>query len=196
MREVTFIIPTMGRATLPRAIESLEAQNVPDWRAIVAFDNRYAVNYTPSSPKVKVMTASEGGHAGLIRNFAIDHVDTDWIAFLDDDDWVETTYVQKLRGYSTSHPHLDIIVFTYKDVINGNVVPHKSTKKIQECKVGISFAIKTEFVRQKHIKFTPFAIEDFRFLDDCVKSGAKYFITHDLQYYVGGRGGWLRKQDE
>lgn len=191
MNEVTFIIPTMGRPTLERAIKSLEAQNVPDWKAIVAFDINYQINYTSVNPKIKIMSANVGGHAGLVRNYAMDFVDTDWIAFLDDDDWVEKTYVQKLRGYSNSNPSFDVVIFTYKDVTNGNIIPPRRTKEFESCKVGISFAVKTEFVRQRHIKFTSHAVEDFRFLDDCKNAGAKYFISNDIQYFVGGRGKWL-----
>lgn len=191
MNQVTFIIPTMGRASVKKAVESLEKQSLPNWKAIVAFDNNYEVNYNSTNDKVMVIKADKGGHAGLVRNFAFDYVTTDWIAFLDDDDWVAPTYVQKLRGYAISRPNLDLVIFTYKDVTNGNVIPHKNLKKIESCKVGISFAIKTEFVRQHHIKFTEYAVEDFRFLDDCEKAGANYFISHDLQYFVGGRGKWL-----
>lgn len=194
MNSVTFIIPTMGRSSLAKAVNSLEKQVLNNWKAIVVFDNRYEVNFTPTSDKVMVMQADKGGHAGTIRNYAMDYVATDWMAFLDDDDWVAPSYTQKLRGYLIARPELDLVIFTYKDVTNGNTIPHKNQKKIESCKVGISFAVKTEFVRLNKIKFTEFAVEDFRFLDECSRFGAKYFIPHDLQYYVGGRGKWLREE--
>lgn len=193
MNQCTFIIPTMGRQTLERAVSSLILQNVPNWKALIVFDGNYDVNYVATDDRIKIVKADVGGHAGLVRNYGINMVDTDWIAFLDDDDWLESTYMQKLRGYSDSHPEWDLVIFTYKDVVNNVTIPDKKLKKIEECKVGISFAVKTEFVNKNNIRFTPNAIEDFRFLDLCETNGAKYFISHDLQYYVGGRGGWLRK---
>lgn len=193
MDRVTFIIPTMGRSTLGRAVDSLKSQVSPNWNAIVAFDNRYDVNYTPDDDRVKVMKADNGGHAGLIRNFALDYVDTDWLAFLDDDDWVEDTYVRHLEMFSQNNPKVNLIIFTYKDVKNGNIIPPKRTRDFEACKVGISFAVSTSFVRDNNIRFTPYAVEDFRFLDECRKAGAKYLIPNEIQYYVGGRGEWLRK---
>jgi glycosyltransferase involved in cell wall biosynthesis len=193
MAFVTFVIPTMGRGTLARSLNSLVEQSDGDFKAIVSFDGRYEPDARVDDGRISYIKGTALGHAGLVRNSGIDLVDTEWTAFLDDDDWVEPSYVQRLRGYSLSHPHLDLIVFTYKDATNGNTVPNKKQNKIEECKVGISFAVKTAFINEHKIRFTPFAIEDFRFLDDCVKAGVKYWISHDLQYNVGGIGGWLRK---
>jgi glycosyltransferase involved in cell wall biosynthesis len=195
MAVVTFVIPTMGRDTLSRALMSLYDQSDMGWKAVVVYDNRFenTLESTEYAEQVRIVTASEGGHAGLVRNYGIDLVDTKWTAFLDDDDWVEPSYVQKLNGYSISHPQLDLIVFTYKDVTNGNTIPNKKQTKIEACQVGISFAVKTDFINEHKIRFTPFAIEDFRFLNECVQAGAKYWLSHDLLYNVGGIGGWVRK---
>ena len=195
MNEVTFIIPTLGRHTLERAVSSLKSQSLNSWKALIVFDNNYETNYEPLDPRVQVIKADVGGHAGLVRNYGIEKVETDWMAFLDDDDWVENTYVQKLKNYTARDPY-DIVIFTYKDVTNGNTVPHRKLKRIEACKVGISFAVRTEFVKNHNIRFTPYAVEDFRFLDECDRAGAKYIITHDLQYHVGGIGGWLRKDKQ
>lgn len=186
----------MGRETLIRAIDSVLNQSVNDCDAIVVFDDRYKEYAIPEAEKIKVVLSDNYGHAGILRNDGINLVQSEWTAFLDDDDWLEPSYVQKLRGYAVSHPQIDLFIFTYYDEINGNTVPDKRQTKIEECKVGISFAVKTDFINKHNIRFTPFAIEDFRFLDECVKAGAKYHITHDLQYRVGGRGGWLRKDNE
>lgn len=193
MDAVTFIIPTMGRTTLDKTIRSLKEQTNPNWFAIIAFDSNYSINYTPDDYRIQVYQANIGGHAGLIRNYAMDFVGTDWIAFLDDDDWLANTYVERLQSHSNSKPELDIVIFTYEDVTNGNTIPPRKTKDFESCKVGISFAVKTEFIRSHNIKFTPFAVEDFRFLDECRSAGAKYIVTNDIQYFVGGRGKWLMR---
>ena len=196
MSFVTFVIPTMGRKTLQRTIDSLNEQSDSDWHGLVVYDKRFEAYGIMSDGHISVALADVEGHAGLIRNYGISLVESSWTAFVDDDDWLAPSYVQRLKGYATSRPHLDLIVFTYYDEVNKNTVPNKNQKKIEECKVGISFAVKTQFINEHNIRFTPYALEDFRFLDDCVKAGAKYWISHDLQYYVGGRGGWIRKDEE
>ncbi len=113
------------------------------------------------------------------------------MAFLDDDDWVEPDYTSRLKFYVSRDPTLDIVIFSYKDITNNNIQPPPGLKDIRACNVGISFACKTEFILNNNIRFTPYAIEDFRFLEDCKGAGAKYILTHEIKYLVGGIGGWL-----
>lgn len=198
---VSFIIPSLGRTTLKKSIQSLLEQINTDWNAIILFDGidppqidglTPNINYL-NDKRFNVIVTEKIGHAGLVRNIGIDLVTSKFIAFLDDDDWVLNTYVERLQSYSNSRPELDIVIFTYKDVTNGNIIPPKKTKDFESCKVGISFAVKTEFIKNYSIKFTPNAIEDFRFLNECRNNGARYLITNDIQYMVGGRGGWLMR---
>lgn len=186
----TFVIPTMGRKTLHRAISSITEQTRADWKALVVFDGRYDINFSHPNPNIQVIKSDVNGHAGLIRNYGIELVDTEWTAFLDDDDWIDKRYMERLAHFSDSY---DVIIFTYKDKTNKNIQPPLGTKDFKECQVGISFAVRTEFLKSTGIRFTPYAVEDFRFLDECRSKGARYIVTNEIMYYVGGRGGWLRK---
>lgn len=188
MVECTFIIPTLGRGTLKRAVDSTKQEGA---NALVVFDTYYEVNYFPhNEPLTTVIKADVGGHAGLVRNYAMPLVTTEWLAFLDDDDWIEPTYMRRLSHYANDK---DIVIFSYKDVTNGNIQPPKGTKEFKECQVGISFAIRTSFVKDNGLEFTPYAVEDFRFLDSARNAGARYVVTNEILYLVGGRGGWVRK---
>ncbi len=187
---VTFIIPTLGRPTLKIAVESIINQPDWNWSAIVVWDG-ISPNYDSGNERVINLVVPKKGHAGLVRNEAFPYVETDWIAFLDDDDWIANTYMQTLKSYTNKDPNLDVIVFTYKDITNNNIQPPPHSIEIKECNVGISFAIRTSFVKNHNLKFTPFSVEDFRFLDDARRNGAKILITNNIQYYVGGRSGWL-----
>lgn len=195
----SFVIPTLGRNTLKRTLQSLLDLQDWNWRAIVVFDGIKPVELSGLNPNINylednhfiVIESPKLAHAGLLRNVGIEKVDTTWTAFVDDDDWLEPTYLNRLKYYSLNQD-LDIIVFSYYDAINRNLQPPPYLNSIKECNVGISFAIKTNFIREHNLQFTPFAIEDFRFLDSAVNAGAKYLITHDIQYKVGGRGGWLK----
>ena len=195
----TFIVPTLGRPSLKTAIQSLLDQTSWNWRGMIIFDGvdpieikglNPAINYLEDNHFIVIKTEKKS-HAGLVRNVGLGLVDTTWTCFLDDDDFLKKTYVDKLKEYSTKNPKLDIIIFTYEDKKTRNIQPPQKLNHIKECNVGISFAVKTQFVQHNEIEFTPFSVEDFRFLDACVKKGATYLITHDTQYYVNGKSGWL-----
>ena len=186
---VTFIIPTLGRPSLQKTIKSIIDQPDWNWSTIVVWDGMEP-NYNSNNERVIDFVVEKTAHAGLLRNKAFDLVETDWIAFVDDDDWIYPTYMQKLKYYNNQDPNLDLVIFTYYDEKNNNTQPPKGSTDFKYCNVGISFAIKTKFVREHDLKFRPFSTEDFGFLDDARKAGAKYLVTNDVQYGVGGRGGW------
>ena len=184
---VTFIIPTLGRYTVHRTLKSLRDQSNKNWKAIVVFDNHIIT--IPQEDKIAVYEFTEPKRgAGIVRNFAIDKVDTEYIAFVDDDDWVDKNYVNRILHYGKKG--YELISFTYKDVENGNTQPPPWMNTIVRCNIGISFAVKTEFVHQHGIQFIPGGIEDYEFINDCVKAGANWVITHEILYWVGHRSAW------
>lgn len=195
---VSFIIPSKGRVTLKITLQSLLDQTSWNWLAYILFDGADPIHIHGLSPDIdylednyfKVGNCPRQGHAGLVRNKILPIIETRWTAFLDDDDYLKTTYVQKLLDYDSMNQDKDIIIFTYKDVENGNTRPPKNLNKIECCEVGISFAIKTEFIRKTGIRFSEGVLEDWKFLDACVNAGATYLITHDIQYFVGHRSVW------
>jgi len=185
---LTFIIPTIGRSTLKRAVDSLINQNDFIWKAFIIWDGiEPTINF--NNEYINSIVVPKQGYAGLVRNLGINLVDTRWMAFLDDDDYLANTYIQKLKYYINEDSSRDVIIFTYKDIITNNIQPPPKIKDIKECNVGISFACKTDFIHKHNIKFPPGSIEDFAFLNSCKNFGANYYLTHDIQYYVGGIGG-------
>lgn len=194
----SFVTPTLGRKTLQRTIQSLLDQPDWNWLSYIVFDGVDPISITGLNPDINylednhfiVTKVDKIGHAGLVRNEVLSMIETTWTAFLDDDDWLAPTYLEKLREYSSNNSELDIIIFSYYDAIHRNLQPPPKTVDFKRCQVGISFAIKTEFIKDKDMKFEAGGIEDFAFLDSARSKGAKYLITNDIQYHVGGRGVW------
>jgi glycosyltransferase involved in cell wall biosynthesis len=190
MELVTFIIPSLNRPTLIRAIKSLESQINHDWRCIIVFDGLDKDLKIPSSKeiKIKVMKTEKLGDAGLVRNVALPFVETDWIAFLDDDDIVKPTYVEKLKYYvRREHNRIDAVHFSIERS-DGSLEPALNQCVGMSCG-GISYAVKTSFVLKNNIIFDAGFGEDKRFFEQCKKKG-KPFITYDPQYFACGRSWW------
>jgi cellulose synthase/poly-beta-1,6-N-acetylglucosamine synthase-like glycosyltransferase len=143
---ITFIIPTIGRPTLEKTIKSLQKQKCINWLAIIIFDD-----VTPSininDPRILLIMCNKLGeganYAGRVRNYGMNFVKTNWIAFLDDDDSISPDYVEKFNeeilNFST-----DVIIFRMH--FDNNIMPELDTTDFYKGKVGISFAIKKNIV--------------------------------------------------
>lgn len=123
--------------------------------------------------------------AGPTRNRAIERVDTDWVGFLDDDDYLTEDYYDRFREELTAHPEADVIIFRMNHAIMG-LVPR--IPEIVLGNVGISYCLKTELAK-KHpfIKEDPpkGLHEDFQNLVDLSEAGANIVFSKHMVYKVG-----------
>jgi glycosyltransferase involved in cell wall biosynthesis len=87
------VIPTMGRETLFRAVQSASIQTFKPLEILVVAHNgslsAQAINVLRSIPDVRIINV-QPGNAGVTRNIGILESKGSYIAFLDDDDiWLE-----------------------------------------------------------------------------------------------------------
>jgi glycosyltransferase involved in cell wall biosynthesis len=59
-QSITFIIPTIGRNTLEKAIQSIEKQTNNEWKIIVIFDGILST-LKNSNPKIRVLEIEKKG---------------------------------------------------------------------------------------------------------------------------------------
>jgi len=192
---VAIIIPTLGRSSLQRAIDSLNRQTDKDWTGLVMFDGIKS----PKSPnkKIQFFDCEKQRGAGSVRNqllelFYQSKIMSKWIAFLDDDDEFKNTYVEKLKTHSKKD--VDVVLFSF---LKGRTsVPSPKTTELIRHNVGISYAVRTTFLLKHTILFEEKRrMEDYEFIHECEKQGANVFITHDEQYIMNGISRW-RKPDK
>jgi glycosyltransferase involved in cell wall biosynthesis len=171
---VTFIIPTIGRETLSLTLQSLKNQTITNWKAIVIFDG-IEPNISESDPRITIIKTpiklGQGyNSAGLVRNYGIKFVNTEWVAFVDDDDSITPNYIESFLSELWLDP--DVIIF--RMMLDDRVCPIKN--------VGISFAVKTQLV-SKFI-FIPSIEEDFEFLDKVRLKKYKIVLSPYITYTV------------
>lgn len=190
---ITFIIPSIGRPTLPRALQSLmKLSNNKGWRAIVVFDGIPKSENVPelNDPRVQVIelpkkTGTGKNHAGRVRNAAFPHVRTEWVGFLDDDDELEPCYINKLIEHTRAEPALDVLIFRMRYSKDGKVLPpveHVESNTFYNSYVGISFCMKTALTDR--YKFVPSPVEDFLLLDEMRQGGCAMRISPTVGYIV------------
>jgi len=151
----SYIIPTIGRKTLERTIESIRAEE----------------------PLAEILICT-GGTAGINRNNGLNEATGDWIFFIDDDDYYSTNYLSEIED------NLDIVVFRMQQH-GSVIIPRYEKNYLEESNVGINFAIKKSFYKNLNIKFRKYGhAEDWEFLKQCLMNTTqdKVKITKNVYY--------------
>lgn len=160
----TFIIPSIDRPHLQRAISSVRNQ-AP---YLVQID-KYGVGPAAS------------------RNELIRLADTEWVSMLDDDDTVTDDYVARLKEESEAHPEADVIVFREYFIAEkmgeGYEYPDHfiwQAPVVHWGQIGIAFSVKRE-VAMKY-PFLDEVNEDFHFVERIDQAGHKIHFSKYLVY--------------
>ena len=105
---VTVIIPTLGRPELLRALASVHAQSVTPERVLLVDDSPGGADQSLDRLGVDVVRTTGHCGAAAARNVGMSLSDTDFIAFLDDDDeWLPDHLLNALQAFHTD-PELDV----------------------------------------------------------------------------------------
>lgn len=109
------IICTFNRAhLLPRALDSVLAQQERSWEVIVvddgSTDDTYAVvqPYLQQAPNVRYMAHRNRGLA-ISRNVGIAAAIGDYVTFLDSDDWYAPDHLTSRRAILARHPDVELL---------------------------------------------------------------------------------------
>jgi glycosyltransferase involved in cell wall biosynthesis len=114
---VSVVIPTVGRPSLRRAVESALSQTARPKEVIVVLDTDEEPDL-PESHSVSVVRTSGGAGPSVARQLGFDSSTGDVIALLDDDDlW----RADKLEKQLAAVPHADEWIISCRIVVQGEV---------------------------------------------------------------------------
>ncbi len=188
---VTFIVPSLGRDSLERTVKSLQDQTLDSWQCIIILDGikcpdsatwKLDSRITYLEINKEGTSANRHGNGGRVRNAGLPHVVTKYTAFLDDDDYLDSTYVEAIDKDIGS----DLGIVFRMRMPSGKIVPPLELgNQIAKGNVGISFVVRTDIVRDNNIRFVNSNSEDFEFLDAILKTGATMNISNKILYNVG-----------
>ncbi len=96
---ITIVILTHARtALLNRALYSALMQDYAgDWFVLIVNDCPEQTIHFDASARVAIVNAPYLGSVGAKRNFAVDRVATEWVAWLDDDDVLLQGHLEKIK---------------------------------------------------------------------------------------------------
>ena len=196
MSKLTFIIPTIGRKTLDNTILSLKNQTNPNWNAVIIFDG-VKPNNTITDNRLKIIKIEKKGQdinsAGNVRNEGIQNSNTEWVAFVDDDDYLTNNYVETFYNEIEQFPDIDVIIFRMY-ILNDNIIlPPVDTDNFYINQVGISFTVKVGLLNST-IKFIPSDHEDYNLLNLFRENSYKMMISPFIRYYVNYDGNYINNE--
>ena len=182
--KITFIIPTIGRESLQYSINSLLNQSILEWNAVIIFDGIKST-IVNNDERIKIIETEKLGvninSAGLIRNYAMSFVETEWIAFLDDDDIISDDYIEIFYKEIELYSETDLLIFRMNN--EERIIPKLDTNNFYLCDVGISFIMKKE-IYDNGLIFIQDGAEDFLYLDKIRKNRYKIMISPHTKYHV------------
>jgi len=182
--KITFIIPTIGRDTLTNSIQSLLNQRNNNWEAIIIFDG-IKPNIEVNDKRIKVMQIDKKGRdknsAGLVRNIGIKYANTNWIGYLDDDDYLANDYIDCFYNELNLNHDMDVLIFRMND--KNKILPELKTDNFYLNHVGISFVMKKK-IFDNNLIFVPSSSEDFEYLNLMRNNNYKIIISPYIKYFV------------
>lgn len=178
---ITFIIPTIGRITLLDTLQSLLNLNCNNWKAIIVYDG-IKQNISIDDERIKIYEIKKCGKAGNVRNYGLTKVEnSEWVAFVDDDDLLSEDYIDKLKLEKRLNDDIDVCIFRMIDQYN-KILPSHNDNTIYKSRVGISFAVKYEIA--KNIFFKDELCEDYLYLKELEFKKNKIVISCYVCYFV------------
>lgn len=112
---VSVIIPAFNAAdTIGQTLQSLQAQTFKGWEAIVVDDGstdhtrEIAMVFAEKDPRIRIVSQTNGGESAA-RNKGISLASFDWLYFLDSDDWVFPTCLERLTEALAADATLDAV---------------------------------------------------------------------------------------
>lgn len=171
---ITIIVPIFNaEKTLVKCLDSISSQTYTDYELILvddgSTDNSLIIceNYKENNKRTKVIHQDNGGVSSA-RNLGLKYADSDWITFVDPDDFAHPNYLKDLFGGVDDKCEMVIQGFNYVNN-KGKVIGHKLFKSIKYdmssqwrlfndfhlYRVGVPFAklYKSSILEKADIKF-------------------------------------------
>lgn len=139
MKKLSIIIPIYNSEKyLERCLNSIKNQTFKDFEVILindaSIDNSQKIinKYTADDARFISISNKENIKQGLCRNLGIEKSDSEYITFIDSDDWINEETYEKIFNSLKQTPS-DIIEFNFKSINEKN--PYiRNLKSFKKCK--------------------------------------------------------------
>ena len=117
----------------------------------------------------------------MVRNIGIKYANTNWICYLDDDDYLANDYIDCFYNELNLNHDMDVLIFRMND--KNKILPELETDNFYLNYVGISFVMKKK-IFDNNLIFVPSSSEDFEYLNLMRNNNYKIIISPYIKYFV------------
>ena len=125
MPKIAVILPTVGRITLQQTLASIYGQKYQDFQVLVVDDSIRQDTKVDGHPNLVLLQTGGGKGVSFARNMGAKFANTEWLAFIDDDDVWHPDKLQDQISYANSN-QLDLAL------TSANVVSLINSKRPKE----------------------------------------------------------------
>lgn len=216
MHLITIIIPCYNSyEKMSKNLYSLENQSNKNFEVIIIDDCsqdgtfQNLLEYQKLSKiDIRILKNNKNSGPGFSRNEGLLHVQTDYITFLDSDDYLCENFIQEISEVILNYKP-DAIIFNYIGIkrgvkINHNTIHNENEGFIEKSKALIKVAGSTwcKVFKSKIIKQNGFLFPDFRRNEDMPfnklvisKCENIYYLNKNLYYYVFNKDSLMNNSD-
>lgn len=206
--EVSIVVPVYNvEAYLPQCLESIRNQSFTDWECFLVDDGstdksgQICEEFAGRDSRFKVIHKENGGLSSA-RNAALPHLNGNFVAFVDSDDWVEPSYLSVMIDLAQKN-NADIVQTGYKKDFNGfsRKKPLTRSEKIIEGEELYSELLKNSMIPsfmwnklfRKEVITEKFpqgkAYEDFQALNNWIPQISRIVVSPEMTYHYRMRKG-------
>lgn len=194
MPKVSVIVPVYNvEKYLERCINSLLDQTFSDYEIICINDcspdssSEILKKYSVLSCKVKVFTNEENLGLGLTRERGISEASSEYIMFVDSDDYVSRDYLETYYRAMLEANNVDAVIGGYIRDVDGRKrkhIPQKSVWSSITYTIACAKMYKKKFITDNNLTFTNIRMgEDIFFALSAFYCGMRYKVIDYAGYY-------------
>ena len=180
---VTFIMPSIARPSLLTSLLSVISQSRSNWTALVILDGVQLPRWVHViDPRIVFVHIPKQRHRGMVRNIGLRMARSDWVAFLDDDDFLSPQYIEYMEVEITLEKDLECGLFRIL-FHTMEIVPPPESITFSKYAVGINFFFLRSLVNEGFL-FDNSRIEDYCLLDSFRNHYKKMVISPYINYFT------------
>ncbi len=150
MIKYTIITPQYNSfEMMDQYFRSLESQSFKDFEVIIVDDCSTDGSYeklkkyvAQSKLNIRLLQSKKNMGPGNARNIGLDNAKGEWITFIDNDDWVENTFLEEVNEIISKYD-VNAVIYDYYGSLDGKLslnnsmyIPIEGIKTVSECVVS------------------------------------------------------------